>query len=55
MKKSFFTDIDFIGLGVILLIANKGALFPANGGQSTYCEQIVSLHSLLSRAQLQCG
>lgn len=35
--------------------ANKEALKPANGEQPTYCEQLVSLHGLLSRAQLQCG
>lgn len=33
----------------------KEALKPANGEQPTYCEQIVSLHGLLSRAQFQCG
>jgi hypothetical protein len=37
------------------VFANKEALHPANGEQPTYCEQIVSLHGLLSRAQLQCG
>ena len=33
----------------------KEALKPANGEQPTYCEQVVSLHGLLSRAQFQCG
>lgn len=35
--------------------ANKEDLKPTNGEQPTYCEQVVSLHGLLSRAQLQCG
>ena len=33
----------------------KEALKPVNGEQPTYCEQVVSLHGLLSRAQFQCG
>ncbi|WP_153561846.1 hypothetical protein [Acinetobacter baumannii] len=31
------------------------ALAPKNGDKPTYCEQIVSVHGLLSRAQFECG
>ncbi|WP_151739848.1 hypothetical protein [Acinetobacter nosocomialis] len=31
------------------------ALAPKNGDKPTYCEQIVSVHGLLTRAQFECG
>jgi hypothetical protein len=31
------------------------ALTPKNGEEPTYCEQIVSVHGLLTRAQMECG
>lgn len=32
-----------------------GLPFSTNGSEPTYCEQIVALHGLLSRAQFECG
>ncbi|MCT9978373.1 hypothetical protein M2R48_08560 [Acinetobacter sp. I-MWF] len=29
--------------------------YPKNGEEPTYCEQIVSVHGLLTRAQMECG
>lgn len=54
MKKVFLLALISLVWGSSTF-ANKEALRPANGEQPTYCEQVVSLHGLLSRAQLQCG
>lgn len=51
-------NIILVILSSLFLSSNvfaKEALKPAeNGEQPTYCEQVVSLHGLLSRAQFQC-
>lgn len=31
------------------------SLAPKNGEEPTFCEQVVSVHGLLSRAQIECG
>lgn len=31
------------------------SLTPKNGEEPTFCEQVVSVHGLLSRAQIECG
>lgn len=51
MKNIIILILLFLGSTVFA----KEALKPANGEQPTYCEQVVSLHGLLSRAQFQCG
>lgn len=38
-----------------LCLTQTNALTPKNGSEPTYCEQIVALHGLLSRAQFECG
>jgi hypothetical protein len=40
---------------VILNTSSVYALAPKNGEQPTYCEQIVAIHGLLTRAQVECG
>ncbi|WP_436660332.1 hypothetical protein [Acinetobacter sp. P1(2025)] len=42
-------------LGVLFCMGHANALVPKSGNEPTYCEQIVSLHGFLSRAQFECG
>ena len=53
MKNIILVILSSLFLGSTVFA--KEALKPANGEQPTYCEQVVSLHGLLSRAQFQCG
>lgn len=41
--------------GLCFCLTQANALTPQNGSDPTYCEQIVALHGLLSRAQFECG
>lgn len=42
-------------IGLFLGLPQANALAPKNGEEPTYCEQIVSVHGLLTRAQMECG
>lgn len=44
-----------LGLGLICFLPQANALQPKNGEKPTYCEQLVSVHGLLTRAQVECG
>ncbi len=57
--KKFVVDEKIMKRILILAMAfcltQANALTPKNGEEPTYCEQIVSVHGLLSKAQFECG
>lgn len=57
MRREFIVLISFIliSCSTTNVKTNDGGLIPKNGKSPTYCEQIVSVHGLLTRAQAECG
>lgn len=47
--------ILLVGVFGLVLSQASYSLAPKNGEEPTFCEQIVSVHGLLSRAQIECG